>query len=47
MNDGLGSVRQLADEEGTIILAQSYAPFGEPLWSQGSGTTTYGFTGEQ
>jgi RHS repeat-associated protein len=47
LNDGLSSVRQLADEDGTIILARSCMPFGEPLWSAGSGTTTYGFTGEQ
>ena len=47
LDDGLGSVRQLADEEGQIVLAQGYAPFGEPLWSEGSGTTGFGFTGER
>ena len=47
LGDGLGSVRQLAGEAGQVTLAQGYAPYGEPLWSEGSGTTGYGFTGEQ
>jgi len=47
LNDGLGSVRQLADGNGDVTLAQGYTPFGVPLWSEGSGVTGYGFTGEQ
>ena len=27
-------------------LAQGYMPYGEPLWSVGSGSSAYGFTGE-
>jgi RHS repeat-associated protein len=40
-------VRQLANEGGNISLAQGYTPFGVPLWSEGSGETGYGFTGER
>jgi len=47
LNDALGSVRQLADESGAVVLAQSYTPFGVPLARQGSGATGYGFTGER
>jgi hypothetical protein len=44
--DALGSVRQLADGAGSITLARSYKPYGEPLSSQGAGATSYAFTGE-
>ena len=47
LGDGLGSVRQLEDGGGGINLAQGYTPFGVPLWSEGWGTTGYGFTGER
>ncbi|MBN1657252.1 MAG: hypothetical protein JXA93_02570 [Anaerolineae bacterium] len=47
LNDGLGSVRQLADATGDVTLAQGYTPFGVPMWSEGSGSTSYGFTGER
>jgi hypothetical protein len=47
LGDGLGSVRQLADGNGDITLAQGYTPFGVPLWDAGSGITGYGFTGER
>jgi RHS repeat-associated protein len=47
LNDGLGSVRQLADASGALTLAQGYTPFGVPLWSDGNGSTGYGFTGER
>jgi RHS repeat-associated protein len=47
LGDGLGSVRQLADSGGGISLAQGHTPFGVPLWSEGWGTTGYGFTGER
>jgi RHS repeat-associated protein len=44
--DALGSVRQLTDAAGAPILAQSFDPYGGLLSSQGSATTSYGFTGE-
>ena len=44
--DALGSVRQLSDSAGQIPLAQSYEPYGDVLNSAGTGTTSYGFTGE-
>jgi RHS repeat-associated protein len=47
LGDGLGSVRQLIDSGGGVSLAQGYTPFGVPLWSEGGGTTGYGFTGER
>jgi RHS repeat-associated protein len=37
----------LADGSGNVTLAQGYTPFGVPLWSEGSGETGYGFTGER
>jgi len=39
-------MRQLADESGDIVLAQSYEPFGDLLTSAGTATTTYGFAAE-
>jgi RHS repeat-associated protein len=47
LGDGLGSVRQLTDGDGDVTLAQGYTPFGLLLWSEGSGASAYGFTGEQ
>jgi RHS repeat-associated protein len=46
LTDALGSVRQLVDANGNITLAKDYNPYGEVLSSTGSGTTSYGFTGE-
>jgi len=46
LGDALGSVRQLVAEDGTIALARRYEPYGEVSNSQGSGATSYGFTGE-
>jgi RHS repeat-associated protein len=45
VNDGLGSVRQLADPAGQVVQSHSFSPFGVPLG--GSGGEPYGFTGEQ
>ena len=45
--DALGSVRQAADAAGDVTLAQSYAPFGEPLTSVGQPAGSFGFAGEQ
>ncbi|MBC7250155.1 MAG: PKD domain-containing protein [Anaerolineae bacterium] len=47
LNDGLGSVRQLADDAGQVTLAQGYTPFGVLLWYEGSAASAYGYTGEQ
>jgi len=44
--DALGSVRQLADGSGAVVLAQSYKPYGEVLSSEGAGSTPYGYIGE-
>ncbi|MEW5938461.1 MAG: RHS repeat-associated core domain-containing protein, partial [Chloroflexota bacterium] len=46
LGDALGSVRQLADDTGTVTLAKFYAPYGETIYSAGAGQTSYGFTGE-
>ncbi len=45
INDGLGSVRQLADLAGEVVQSYSFSPFGVPLGE--SGGEPYGFTGEQ
>jgi len=42
----LGSVRQLADASGAVILGKSYQPYGKVLDSSGSGASSFGFTGE-
>jgi RHS repeat-associated protein len=44
--DHLGSVRQLADADGQVSLAQSYDPFGGSFESAGSGASEFGYTGE-
>jgi hypothetical protein len=43
----LGSVRQLADGGGSISLDRNYDPFGNLEASTGSGSSIFGFTGEQ
>jgi hypothetical protein len=40
LTDALGSVRQLADADGQVSLAQSYKPYGETLSSSVTETTT-------
>jgi RHS repeat-associated protein len=45
--DALGSVRQVLDPAGSVTLAQSYDPFGNPLSSAGAGSSVFGYTGEQ
>ncbi len=46
--DALGSVRQLADSSGDVVLARSYDPYGNLVESNAyTGITTpYGYTGE-
>ncbi len=46
MTDALGSVRQLAEHNGSVTLAKGYQPYGEVLESAGNETTSYGFTNE-
>jgi RHS repeat-associated protein len=45
--DELGSVRQIADNNGNVTLAKSYEPYGTVLTSTGSATSIFGFSGEQ
>ena len=46
LTDALGSVRQMVDLSGEVLLARSYEPYGEVLASAGEGESSYGFTGE-
>jgi RHS repeat-associated protein len=46
LTDALGSVRQLADSSGNVQLARGYTPYGEPLWTNGTASSRYAFTGE-
>ncbi|MDZ7844617.1 MAG: RHS repeat-associated core domain-containing protein [Anaerolineales bacterium] len=46
LTDGLGSVRQLVDEVGSVSLSMSYQPYGETLNSSGDSSSSYGFSGE-
>jgi RHS repeat-associated protein len=46
LGDALGSVRQLVDVNGDVLLAQSYEPYGEVLASVGEGESSYGFAAE-
>jgi RHS repeat-associated protein len=45
VNDGLGSVRHLADPVGQVVQSYSFSPFGVPL--EESGGEPHGYTGEQ
>ncbi|MBA3532295.1 MAG: SBBP repeat-containing protein [Ardenticatenales bacterium] len=45
--DHLGSVRQLADGSGDVMLTQQYAPFGETMDEAGPASSVFGFAGEQ
>jgi RHS repeat-associated protein len=44
--DGLGSVRQWADDAGDVTYAGGYRPYGVELWQAGSTESAWGFTGE-
>ena len=46
LTDALGSVRQLADDSGTVTLVKSYEPYGDALSSTGAGASSYGYAGE-
>lgn len=45
--DGLGSVRQLTDDNETVTASYTYDAFGNVIVSTGTTDNTYGFTGEQ
>jgi RHS repeat-associated protein len=47
LGDALGSVRQLVDASVSVTRARAYEPFGDPLLTTGTGSSIYGFTGEQ
>ena len=47
LGDALGSVRQMVDASGAVILAKSYDPYGNAKASTGIGASRYGYTGEQ
>ncbi len=47
LTDALGSVRQLTTSAGAVSLARWFDPYGAPLTTTGSGSSIYGFTGEQ
>jgi RHS repeat-associated protein len=44
--DILGSVRQMVDQDGDLILTQDYEPYGNVIRSIGDGETIFGYTGE-
>ena len=47
LGDVLGSVRQMTDEDGVVMLTKQYEPYGDMLSSTGSGSSVFGFVGEQ
>ena len=47
LSDGQGSVRQLTDAGGEVVLYRRFKPYGELWEEEGSGETVYGFLGWQ
>jgi len=47
LGDALGSVRQVVDGDGAVVLARDYTPFGLVSSESGTGNSGYAFTGEQ
>ena len=47
LTDHLGSTRSLLDEEGAVIAAYDYWPYGKVLASSGTGSTHFRFTGHE
>ncbi len=45
--DGLGSVRQLYDTSGMLIMTERYDPYGNLMSQSARATSVFGFTGEQ
>jgi uncharacterized protein RhaS with RHS repeats len=46
LGDALGSVCQVRDATGEIVLAKDYEPYGEIMNSTGIGVSNYAFSGE-
>jgi len=46
LNDALGSVRQIANSNGTLVYRQNFDPFGNLIGSEGDGGSSYGYAGE-
>ena len=46
LGDALGSVRQVTNLDGNIVLAKAYDPYGVNNLNNGTASTNYGFTGE-
>ena len=46
IDDALGSVRQITNPDGHIVLAKAYDPYGVNNLNNGTASTNYGFTGE-
>jgi YD repeat-containing protein len=47
LRDGMGSLRQVADESGMVTLSRAYKPFGGILQQQGLYETAFGFLGAE
>src|SRR5512145_951601 len=45
--DALGSVRQIANNSGSVTLLKSYEPYGSVLNNQGTATSVFAYAGEQ
>jgi RHS repeat-associated protein len=46
LTDGLGSVRQLANQSGSVTFGQAFDPFGNSIGQSGLGGGNYGYAGE-
>jgi hypothetical protein len=46
LGDAPGSVRQVVDDGGEVVLARDYAPFGAVRSESGPGSSGVGFTAE-
>ena len=44
LGDGLGSIRQVVDEQGNVVASYEFDPYGNPV--NGDGGDPYGYTGE-
>ena len=47
LGDALGSVRQLVDADGDVVLRRDYSPYGQVVTETGTSSTGYAYTGEQ
>ena len=45
LGDALGSVRQVVDDNGDVLLARDYTPYGQELSESGTGSSGYGSRG--